>query len=160
MVMAQHPYSIRDATQRDIPAIASLLDQLNRFEGYTQTTNASALEAALFSPDNEVKLAALTAVIDNTPVGTLLYYPGYDTLSASYGYHLADMVVDKNHRTQGIGKALVKALAKKTLAEQKAWISLTALKQNVEATQFYHSLGMSEVSVDFFAMGKTKLAQL
>lgn len=150
----QRAFTIRMAQPRDIPAIAGLLDQLNRFEGYAQVTDARALEAALFAPRAEVKLAAFVAMVGQRVVGALLYYPGYDTLSASYGFHLADMVVDETHRKHGVGTALMKALAKCTLEESKEWISLTALRQNDAARGFYQSLGMSEVSVDFFAMGK------
>ncbi len=160
MVTGRHAFMIRAASGSDIPAIAGLLDQLNRFEGYTQTTDAVALKAALSGEGREVKLAALVAHVETEVIGALLYYPGYDTLSASVGYHLADMVVDEFHRKRGIGKALMKSLAQQALAEGKSWISLTALKQNAAAHRFYASLGMSEIAVDFFAMGKTKLAEL
>ncbi len=151
---------IRLAHPRDIHAIAQLLTELNRVEGQDAVCDADALRAALFGDAQDVKLAAFVAEIEEKTVATLLYYPGYDTLSASYGYHLADMVVAAAHRREGIGRALLVALAKQALAQKKEWVSLTALTRNDAARAFYASLGMSEVAVTFFAMGKGALARL
>ena len=151
---------IRASTERDIPAIAGLLDALNDAEGYSTRTDAQKLKHALMDEGREVRLSALVAQSDDHVVGVLLYYPGYDTLSASVGYHLADMVVSVAHQRQGIGRMLVQALAKQTLNEQKEWISLTALKRNTAAREFYLAMGMTQVEVDFFAIGRNALAQL
>lgn len=151
---------IRAGVERDIPAIAGLLNALNQSEGYATITNEAALRAALFGADREVALHALVAVEDEAVIATLLYYAGYDTLSASVGYHLADMVVAHQHQRRGVGKMLVQALAKQVLAEGKEWVSLTALTRNDAARGFYRSLGMTQVDVAFYAMGKTVLAQL
>lgn len=154
------PILIRNATERDIPAIAGLLDALNQFEGYEMLTNEAALQEALFMPEREVKLAALVAEAEGEVVATLLYYPGYDTLSASIGYHLADMVVAASHRRQGIGRLLVRHLAQQALTQGKEWVSLTALAKNNSARAFYESLAMQRVDVDFFAIGKSVLERL
>lgn len=157
--MGDHTITIREANERDIPAIAGLLDALNAAEGYEVATDIGALTAALKGA-HQVAFAALVADAAGSIVGTLLYYPGYDTLSASHGYHLADMVVDATHRRSGVGRALVGALADKALAENKAWLSLTALRSNEDAQAFYRALGMREVDVNFFAIGKQALASL
>ena len=154
------PVEIRAATPADAATIAVLMCELNRAEGCDVVTREVDIARALFADGREVNLRALVAQRDASIIGALLYYPGYDTLSASVGYHLADMVVTQSHRNQGIGKALMKALATQTLAENKEWISLTALKQNSAALAFYQSLGMTQVDVDFYAIGKTALAQL
>lgn len=151
---------IRAGVERDIPAIAALLTALNRSEGYTTITDEAALRDALFGDGREVALHALVAVEGEEVVATLLFYAGYDTLSASVGYHLADMVVAHTHQRRGIGKLLVQALAKQTLAEGKEWVSLTALTRNDAARAFYQSLGMTQVDVAFYAIGRTALAQL
>ena len=152
--------TVRPATPADCAAIAQLMSELNREEGYEVQSDAEQIASALFSENNPATLHALVAQTESEVVGALLYYAGYDTLSASYGHHLADMVVTHSHRKQGIGRALMAALAKQTLAENKAWVSLTVLKRNSAAREFYTALGMTQVDVDFFAMGKTALAQL
>jgi predicted N-acetyltransferase YhbS len=153
-------YTLRPAQRSDCNAIAALLGELNRAEGYDGVSDAASIAAALFDANTPAPLFALVAQSGEGVVGVLLYYTGYDTLSASYGYHLADMIVTKAHRASGIGRALVKALAAQTLHEGKEWVSLTALKRNVAAREFYLALGMTQVDVDFFAMGKHALAQL
>ncbi len=151
---------IRAAVRADAAAIAALMNELNWAEGYDVVTHEADIARALFANGREVNLRALVAQLDGIIVGALLYYPGYDTLSASVGHHLADMVVTQMHRKTGIGKALMKALAALTLAENKEWISLTVLSNNVAACGFYRALGMTQVSVDFYAMGKNALARL
>lgn len=153
-------FVIREGEARDIPAISLLLDALNHTEGYDVQTDANRLGAALQHPAQGVSLTALVAESTEGVMGVLLCYPGYDTLSASYGYHLADMVVAPSQRRQGVGRQLVKALASRALAEGKQWISLTALSHNAAARAFYLSLGMTQVEVDFFAMGQGRLKQL
>ncbi len=151
---------IRPATPHDVDAIAALLTELNLSEGRDVVAQPHAIAQALFADSREVKVNALVAQDAGMVVGTLLYYAGYDTLSASVGYHLADMVVAASHRRHGTGKALVRALGQRALVEGKEWISLTALTSNDAARAFYHTLGMTEVSVDFFAMGKQAMTQL
>ena len=151
---------IRPATPADCAAIAHLMSELNREEGYEVLSDAEQIAAALFGKNNPTTLHALVAQAESAVVGALLYYAGYDTLSASYGYHLADVVVTHSHRKQGIGRALMATLAKQALDENKAWVSLTVLKRNRTAHEFYTALGMTHVDVNFFAMGKTALAQL
>ena len=154
------PITIRTAIDTDCSAIAQLMSELNREEGYDVVCDEAQIAAALFDKDAPTALYALVAQAGDGVVGALLYYSGYDTLSASYGHHLADIVVTKAHRQSGIGRALMKALAARTLAENKEWVSLTVLKRNAAAREFYSALGMTQVDVDFFAMGKQALAQL
>ena len=154
------PVIIRTATPADVAAMAELLSELNHEEENDVIADAGAITAALFGDARAVAVSALVAVSGNTIVGTLLYYPGYDTLSASYGHHLADIIVTKTARGHGTGKALLQALAKLTLDEKKQWVSLTVLKRNDVAHEFYRALGMTQVSVHFFAAGEKALGAL
>lgn len=148
---------VRDAQQEDISAVAGLLTQLNEAEGNKTVCNADGLHRALFGEAREVDVRALVAERGAQVVGALLYYRGYDVLTATYGNHLADFVVDENLRRQGIGKRLFGALAEHTLKERGEWVSLTVLSRNKAARGFYNSLGMTQVAVDFFAIGQRGL---
>jgi GNAT superfamily N-acetyltransferase len=154
------PYTICPARFDDSEAIAALLTELNREEGHDVVASKQEIACVLFGATPTVKVTAMVAEHAGEVVAVLLYYPGYDVLSSSYGHHLADIIVSKVYRKQGIGKALVKALAQQTLTEEKEWVSLTVLKRNSAAREFYAALGMTQVDVDFFAIGKTALAQL
>lgn len=153
--MLSTEYSIRDAQPADAPAIAQLLAALYRHEGFAAQPEASEIARALFAEGRSVDTRAFVATdAADVVVATLLYYPGYDTLSSSEGYHLADMVVAEVARRKGVGKQLVRALATRARQAQRAWISLTALRSNESAAAFYASLGMQEVNVRFYAMGQ------
>lgn len=152
--------TIRRATEADCGAIAALMTQLYREEGYERVSREGDISTALFAEEREVHTRAFVAFAGDIVVAALLYYPGYDTMSASVGYHLADIIVSPTHRRQSIGRRLVKRLATTALEEGKEWVSLTVLKTNQPARVFYHALGMTQVEVDFFAMGERALASL
>lgn len=153
-------YTIRAGEQRDIPAMAALLTELNAFEGYDVTTDADALTQTLFGGVREVEVAALVLETGGSIAALVIYYPGYDTISGSVGYHLADIIVGEAHRRCGYGRALFRALAAQALQKNKQWISLSVLRKNEAALRFYASLGMTQVDVNFMAMGAQALSKL
>ena len=114
----------------------------------------------LFHQQGRVQLRALVAEAEGQLVGLVLYYWGYDTVSASLGYHLADIVVAKKRHDKGVGRKLYTKLARQCLHEGAQWISLTVLKKNAGAKKFYRAMGMVEVAVDFYAIGPTALSSL
>ena len=152
--------TIRAATLADIPSLVALLAELNREEGYPNSISAEELAQMLFGEHRRVQMQAITAEHDGITVGAVLYYWGVDTVSASYGYHLADIIVTKSARRQSIGKQLFKALAADCLQREGQWISLTVLKQNKAAKSYYLALGLTPVDVDFFAIGPQALGKL
>jgi GNAT superfamily N-acetyltransferase len=149
--------TLRAATEQDAAAIAALLTQLNRVENNPNVVEAAPLAEALASAE---PLRALVACDAETVIAVVLYYRGYDVLTAAYGYHLADFVVDEAYRHQGIGKRLFAMLAAENLDMGGEWISLTVLRENRDAQAFYAALGMAHVPVDFFAIGKRALTAL
>lgn len=150
---------IRDAVRGDAKMIAALLMELSRDEGKPCPLTEQKIETMLFTPQ-AVELRAIVCVVNNEIVGNALYYWGYDTLSESSGYHLADMVITHMHRRAGIGRALLAYLAAQVLREGGQWLSLTVLKSNEAARGFYDALGLTQVDVDFFAMGPSALMKL
>jgi GNAT superfamily N-acetyltransferase len=150
--------TIRAAERDDIAAITALLSELNMEEGYDMSASAEALTKALFV-DTRIPMRALVALSDGKLVGLTLHYWGYDTVSASYGLHLADIVVTKLHRAKRIGTQLFTQLARECLREGGQWISLTVKKRNLPAQEFYKARGMVEVAVNFFAIGPVALSK-
>lgn len=153
--LSTRTYSIRSATVADAPAIASLLEQLTQAEGSPRNIDAALLGAALAGEGMPVRLYALVAEASAKLLGVILFYPGYDVLTATYGMHLADFVVEESQRGRGIGRQLYAALAARVLETGAEWVSLTVLKENARAQQFYRAAGMRDVPVDFFAIGKS-----
>lgn len=159
--MSTSSVHIRAAVASDTQALCSLLTELNLLEGYDRSASPEELADILFHEEaRRVHMRALVAVQAETPVGMVLYYWGYDTVSASMGYHLADIVVTKKQRGKSIGQRLYKALAAQCLHEGGQWISLTVLSRNAAAKKFYASVGMVEVDVDFYAIGPVALERI
>lgn len=151
---------VRTADAKDIAAVTDLVTELNREEGYEISASSQSLQTALFGEKAKVPMRALVAQADDGRlVGVVLFYWGYDTVSATYGYHLADIVVTKSQRGRGIGTQLYNRLAQQCLSENGQWISLTVLKQNARAQAFYTARGMVEIEVNFFAIGPQALAR-
>lgn len=150
--------TVRPYHPNDIPRMAELITELNEREGYAQKMTPDAL-AKVFAADAPVRVYAFVAMADGKVVGLLMYYDGYDTLTNSYGCHLMDMVVTRSHRRQGLGETLLKTLMAQVEQLNYQWISLTVLRKNEEAKTFYAALGFTEVSVDFYAIGKTAMQQ-
>lgn len=159
--MSTSSLHIRAGVAADTAALTELLAELNRLEGYDRSASPEEMADILFhEASGRVHMRAMVAEHQGELVGLVLYYWGYDTVSASHGYHLADIVVTKKRRSKGVGRALYTALATQCLREGAQWISLTVLKKNAAAKKFYHAMGMVEVAVDFFAIGPTALSSL
>lgn len=155
------PVTIRAAAAADTVTVTELLAELNRLEGYDRSATPEQMTDILFHEDGaRVHLRALVAEQEQELVGLVLYYWGYDTVSASLGYHLADIVVTQKKRGHGIGRRLYTQLARQCLHEGAQWISLTVLKKNNAAKKFYRAMGMVEIAVDFYAIGPTALSTL
>lgn len=148
---------IRHATRDDLNAVTALVELLNREEGYDASASTAQLEEVMFDKRARVPMRALVCVVDRKVAGLVLYYWGYDTVSASYGYHLADIIVEKVHRGKKIGTQLFNALAEQCLREEGKWVSLTVLASNERAKDFYRHRGMVQVGVNFFAIGPAGL---
>lgn len=159
--MSTSPITVRAGIVADTPAITELLTELNQLEGYDRSATPTEMADILFHEDGgRVQLRALVAEQEEKIIGMVLYYWGYDTVSASLGYHLADIVVTKKKHGRGVGRTLYTQLATQCLREGGQWISLTVLKKNAEAKKFYRAMGMVEVAVDFYAIGPVALSSL
>ncbi len=151
--------SIRNATRDDLIAVTALVEMLNHEEGYDASASTTQLEEVMFDKRARVPMRALVWGQERKLAGLILYYWGYDTVSASYGYHLADIIVEKIHRGKKIGTQLFNAMAAQCLREEGKWVSLTVLQNNELAKDFYRKRGMVQVSVNFFAIGPAGLSR-
>lgn len=140
--------------------MALLLTELSHSDGRMETADASSLRESLFSPQRKVDLKALVAVEDKQVVATLLYYPGYDVLTRTHGYHLGDMMIAVTHQRKGIGRMLMTHVAEEILRDGGSWATFTVNNDNARACSFHDALGMVRLPVQFYAANKTQLNQL
>ena len=130
---------VRPAVRADAEAVAAMA-QRSRPPG---RAGASPLSAEIFLRDgfgNNAAFAALVAEADSAPRGYAIYFWGYDPGSATRGVYLAALFVDERWRRRGIGRALVRGLARRTGAEGGRWVFWSVLKNDRRARRFYRAL--------------------
>src|SRR5260370_6649279 len=98
---------IRKAEPRDVPDIRQLVLELAEYEREPEAVVATEanLLADGFGP--EPRYHCLMAEWDGATAGFALYFHTYSTWLARWGLFLEDLVVRPQHRSRGIGKALL-----------------------------------------------------
>jgi GNAT superfamily N-acetyltransferase len=133
--------TIRFATAADVHTILVFIRQLARYEKLENEViaNEAMLQATLFGarPAAEVLLAEVAG----SPVGFALFFQSYSTFLAAPGLYLEDLFVDPAGRGQGIGGALMSALARIAVERGYARFEWSVLDWNEPALEFYRSLG-------------------
>jgi GNAT superfamily N-acetyltransferase len=138
--------TIREATPADAEIIALLVRELAAYEERSHQANpdVESLRHDLTRSDQR-SCQALIAEAEGYPIGFALYYPTYSTFRTAWGIHLEDLYVREEYRSEGVGKALMAALANTASAENYRWIEWYVLAWNDDALRFYRDLGAREV---------------
>src|SRR5262249_27245770 len=108
--------TLRTATAADCPLLTRFLGNMLTEIGLEQQLEA----AARFSADGCGIEPAVTAVVADhagAPAGYALFWPTYDTESASRGGWLPDLYMLPQTRRQGIARRLVAEVAARTAAQ-------------------------------------------
>jgi GNAT superfamily N-acetyltransferase len=133
--------AIRAARAGDTPEILRLIKALADYEKLAHEVVATedALRQSLFGPQPAAEV--LLAEDGGRAVGMALYFQNYSTFLAKPGIYLEDLFVEPASRGQGIGKALLQALARLALARGCGRFEWAVLDWNTPAIDFYRSLG-------------------
>ena len=136
---------LRAATPADLPAILGLIRGLAEYEALAHEMVAceADLRRALFAPVPAAH--ALLADAEGQPVGLALFYYTFSTFKGCANIFLEDLFVDPGWRGQGIGLALLRALARRARAEGCARVEWRVLDNNAPAIAFYTALGAMPV---------------
>jgi GNAT superfamily N-acetyltransferase len=136
--------SIRHANEADVPAILSLIQGIAEYEklSHEVTATESQVRESLFGVRPYAE--CLLGCVDGEPVGFL----------AKPGLYLEDLFVRPEHRGCGLGKALIKAVAKIAVERGCGRYEWTVLDWNQPAIDFYQSLG-AEMKSDWRIMRVT-----
>ncbi len=132
---------IRPAQAQDVEAIFELICGLAAYENLTDrvTGNADLLRSHLFGARPYAE--AIVAELDHKIVGFGLFFHTYSTFLTQPGLYLEDVFVQSEHRRQGIGKALMTAVAKIAADRGCGRLEWSVLDWNQNAIEFYQSLG-------------------
>jgi len=133
--------SLRRAVRADVPEILRLIRALAEYEKLTHEVVATeaALTETLFGarPAAEVLLAEE----DGRAVGFALFFQNFSTFLGKPGIYLEDLFVDPAFRGRGIGRELLRAIARVAVERGCGRFEWAVLDWNEPAIGFYKSLG-------------------
>lgn len=143
------PFSIRDATPDDAPALVELILQLADYENLLSEAkpDPEQLQKHLSAKTNP-RCEALVAVDDETGnvAGMALYFHNYSTFLTEWGVFLEDLFVKPVYRGKGVGFALLKRLAAIALERDCKRLDWNVLDWNELAISFYEKIGAKQLS--------------
>jgi len=140
-------FEIREATPADVPAIHQLIIELAIYEKEPDAVDATEADliAALFtgekSKHGQPAAFAHVATVDGEVVGMAIWFLNYSTWQGGHGIYLEDLFVKPEHRGLGIGKALLKTLAKLCIERGYGRFQWWVLDWNKPSIDFYEAHG-------------------
>ena len=133
-------FSIRYATEDDVPAILSFIRELAAYE--KMSGEVVATEELLREWIFERKRAeVLFALEDGREVGFALFFHNFSTFLGRAGIYLEDLFVRPGYRGRGYGKALLRELARIAVERGCGRLEWACLDWNRSSIGFYLSLG-------------------
>ena len=134
------------ATAADVPLILDLIRGIAEYEKLLHEVVATEelLREHLFGhrPAAEV----LIARIGGQPIGFALYFHNFSTFLGRPGIYLEDIFVRPEFRGRGVGRALLKEVARVAAARNCGRLEWSVLDWNEPAIRFYESLGAKPMS--------------
>ncbi|MXQ10121.1 GNAT family N-acetyltransferase [Microvirga makkahensis] len=133
--------TIRKADERDVALVFSFIRELAEYERLAHEIDASEADIAmaLFGPNPRV--FADIAEWEGRSAGFALWFYNFSTFRGRHGIYLEDLFVRPEFRSKGIGRALLRHLARRCMAEGLARLEWWVLDWNEPALKFYRSIG-------------------
>ncbi len=135
---------IRAAEPRDVPTICALIRELARYEKLEHEVVATEdeIRTSLFGPGApQAEVLVVDPPEAGRVVGFALFFHNYSTFLGRRGLYLEDLFVLPEHRRQGYGAALFRALARVAVDRGCGRFEWAVLDWNEPAIGFYRSLG-------------------
>lgn len=133
--------TIRPARPADASLIYALVRELAEYERLSHDVDSSEqqIAAALFGPQPGVFCDL--AEWNGEPVGFALWFLNFSTFRGRHGLYLEDIFVRPALRGKGIGKTLMRNLARRCVERGYARFEWTVLDWNEPSIAFYRSIG-------------------
>ena len=132
---------IRPATSADVPIVLRLIKALAEYERLTHEVVATetSVRETLFG--SRPRAEAVIACVGGEPVGFAVWFHNYSTFVSRPGLYLEDLFVLPEWRGRGIGRALLRHLARIAVSRGCGRMEWAVLDWNEPAIRFYRSLG-------------------
>lgn len=133
--------TIRPARPADASLIYALVRELAEYERLSHDVDSSKqqIAAALFGPQPGVFCDL--AEWNGEPAGFALWFLNFSTFRGRHGLYLEDIFVRPALRGKGIGKTLMRNLARRCVERGYARFEWTVLDWNEPSIAFYRSIG-------------------
>ena len=138
--------NIRPATRADAPVIASLVRELADYEKLLDDAKATAEDFLREIERPNPVIHVLIAEWDGSPCGFALYFFNFSTFVGRPGLYLEDLFVRPAQRKHGIGRALLRALARIATQRGCGRMEWAVLDWNEPALRFYKSLDARQMN--------------
>jgi GNAT superfamily N-acetyltransferase len=136
-----HKFTIRDATQDDVPVILGFIKELAEYERLSHTVVATEklLREHLFGEHPVAEV--LLGLHDGKPVGFALFFQNFSTFLGRPGIYLEDLYVQPAFRGKGLGRMMLTHLAQLATQRGCGRFEWSVLDWNEPAIAFYTKLG-------------------
>lgn len=143
-------FLIRPATKSHVKIILSFIKKLADYERLSHEVVATEeiLRETLFGRRRTAEVAI--GYLKRKPVGFVLFFHNYSTFLGRPGIYIEDLFVDEPYRRRGIGRALLRYVARLATERGCGRLEWSVLDWNNPAIDFYKKLGalpMSEWTV-------------
>lgn len=138
--------TIRAAGAADVPRLLDFIHSLAEYEklSHEVVADQSAIERALFGPDAVAE--ALIAELGGRACGFALFFRSFSTFLGRPGIYVEDLFVEPEQRGRGVGKALLRALARLAVERGYGRLEWAVLDWNEPAIRFYERIGARALS--------------
>jgi GNAT superfamily N-acetyltransferase len=134
-------FSIRQATEQDVPLILSFIRQLAEYErlSHEAVVNEKTLRESLFGPRRYAEV--LLGYAGEEPVAFAVFFHNFSTFLGRPGLYLEDLFVIPEMRGKGFGRTMLVELARIARERNCGRFEWAVLDWNQPSIQFYKNLG-------------------
>jgi len=132
---------LREAIDKDVLLILDFIKALAEYERMSNEVMATeeTVRKTLFGVKSYAEV--ILAEYGGKAVGFALFFHNYSTFVAKPGLYLEDIFVYPDFRGKGIGKLMMKYLARLAVERDCGRFEWSCLKWNTPSLDFYNSLG-------------------
>lgn len=140
---------IREITQlAALEKVVPLFDAYRQF--YRQTADLVGARKFLTERLQNSESRIFAAYITDLPYGFVQLYPFFTSVGMRRNWVLNDLYVDAEHRTQGLGRALIEHVQDLCIREERAGLLLETETSNEVGNALYRSCGFKLVENNFY----------
>ena len=138
--------NIRAAVRKDAHTIVQMIRSLALYEKESlETVKITESDVLRDGFGETARFETLRAELDGTVVGFALFFFTYSTWTGKPGLYLEDLYVEKDARGYGLGRDLMKELARIANNRGCSRFELSVLNWN-PTREFYHRLGFKDMN--------------